>query len=70
MMDKQNMTSPAPGALLEARNVSFRYGSGPWILQNVDLKIGEGVPAPKIDLPDEFETFDGNRLYTLVKVDS
>ena len=35
-----------------------------------DLKIGEGVPAPKIDLPDEFETFDGNRLYTLVKVDS
>ncbi len=42
MMDKQNMTSPAPGALLEARNVSFRYGSGPWILQNVDLKIGEG----------------------------
>ena len=30
-----------------------------------DLKIGEGVPAPKIDLPDEFETFDGNRLYTL-----
>ena len=42
MMDKQNMTSPAPGALLEARNVSFRYGSGPWILQNVDLQIGEG----------------------------
>ena len=34
------------------------------------LKIGEGVPAPKIDLPDDFETFDGNRLYTLVKVDS
>ena len=30
-----------------------------------DLKIGEGVPAPKIDLPDDFETFDGNRLYTL-----
>lgn len=29
-----------------------------------DLKIGEGVPAPKIDLPDDFETFDGNRLYT------
>ena len=34
-----------------------------------DLKIGEGVPAPKIDLPDDFETFDGNRLYTL-KVES
>jgi diaminohydroxyphosphoribosylaminopyrimidine deaminase/5-amino-6-(5-phosphoribosylamino)uracil reductase len=30
-----------------------------------DLKIGEGVPTPKIDLPDDFETFDGNRLYTL-----
>lgn len=29
-------------ALLEARNVSFRYGSGPWILQNVDLQIGVG----------------------------
>ena len=42
MMDKQNMTSPASGALLEARGVSFRYGSGPWILQNVDLQIGQG----------------------------
>ena len=42
MMDKQNLTSPTPGALLEARDVSFRYGSGPWILQNVDLQIGEG----------------------------
>lgn len=30
-----------------------------------DLKIGEGVPAPKIDLPDENETFDGNLLYTI-----
>ena len=30
-----------------------------------DLKIGEGVPAPKIDLPDECETFDGNLLYTI-----
>ncbi len=42
MMDKQNETARAPGALLEARDVSFRYGSGPWILQNVNLKIGEG----------------------------
>ncbi len=41
MMDK-TMNAPAPCALLEARNVSFRYGSGPWILQNVDLQIGEG----------------------------
>ncbi len=30
-----------------------------------DLKIGEGVPAPKIDLPDECETIDGNLLYTI-----
>ena len=30
-----------------------------------DLKIGEGVPAPKIDLPDDFETIDGNLLYTI-----
>ena len=42
MMDKQNETARAPGALLEARDVSFRYGSGPWILQNVNLKIDEG----------------------------
>lgn len=29
--------------LLEARNVSFRYGKkGPWILRNVNLKIEEG----------------------------
>jgi len=28
--------------LLEARNVSFRYGSGPWILKNVGLKIAKG----------------------------
>ena len=41
MMDK-TMHAPAPCTLLEARNVSFRYGSGPWILQNVDLQIGEG----------------------------
>ena len=42
MTEKQNVTA-APGcALLEARDVSFRYGSGPWILQNVDLQIGEG----------------------------
>ena len=42
MMDKQTMDFPAPSVLLEARNVSFRYGSGPWILQNVDLQIGQG----------------------------
>ena len=39
-----NTGAPSPGgnALLEARNVSFRYGSGPWILQNVNLQIGKG----------------------------
>ena len=42
MMDKQNMTARASGALLEARGVSFRYGSGPWILQDVNLQIGQG----------------------------
>ena len=42
MMDKQNETARAPGALLEARDVSFRYGSGPWILQNVNLKSAKG----------------------------
>ncbi len=42
MMDKQDMTARASGALLEARGVSFRYGSGPWILQDVDLQIGQG----------------------------
>ena len=42
MMDKQAVNAPAPGALLEARDVSFRYGSGPWILQNVDLQVFEG----------------------------
>ena len=28
--------------LLEARDLSFRYGSGPWILQNVNIAIREG----------------------------
>ena len=42
MMDKQNMTARASGALLEARGVCFRYGSGPWILQDVNLQIGQG----------------------------
>lgn len=32
-----------------------------------ELKIGEGVAAPKIDLPDEFEEIDGHKLYTIVR---
>ena len=39
---KSGGITPGGSPLLEARNVSFRYGSGPWILQNVDLQIGEG----------------------------
>ena len=30
-----------------------------------ELTIGEGVAAPKITLPDTFETVDGHRLYTI-----
>ena len=30
-----------------------------------ELTIGEGVPAPKINLPETFETVDGHRLYTI-----
>lgn len=30
-----------------------------------ELTIGEGVPAPQIDLPDRYETVDGHKLYIL-----
>jgi len=30
-----------------------------------ELLIGEGVPAPKVDLTGEFEETDGHRMYTL-----
>lgn len=30
-----------------------------------ELTIGQGVAAPKVDLPDEYETVDGHRLYTI-----
>lgn len=32
-----------------------------------ELTIGEGVHAPKIALPDTFETVDGHRMYTLIR---
>ena len=32
-----------------------------------ELTIGDGVAAPKIALPDTFETVDGHRLYTIKK---
>ena len=32
-----------------------------------ELTIGEGVAAPKINLPERFETVDGHRLYSIIK---
>jgi len=44
-------------------------GTGIWDEIHVEvapeLTIGEGVPAPRIDLPDGFETIDGHRLFTI-----
>ena len=31
-----------------------------------ELTIGEGIPAPKVTLPDHFDTIDGHQLYTIV----
>lgn len=30
-----------------------------------EIVIGDGVPAPKIDIPDNYETVDGHKLYTI-----
>ena len=32
-----------------------------------ELTIGDGVAAPQIALPDNFETVDGHRLYTIIR---
>ena len=32
-----------------------------------ELTIGEGVAAPRIDLPEAYELVDGHRLYTIVR---
>jgi len=44
-------------------------GTGIWDEIHVEvapeLTIGEGVPAPRIDLPDGFETIDGHRLFAI-----
>ena len=32
-----------------------------------EITIGEGVAAPKVDLPEAYETVDGHRLYTITK---
>ena len=43
--------------------------SGIWDEMHIEvapeLTIGEGVEAPKIALPETFETVDGHRLYTI-----
>ena len=31
-----------------------------------ELRIGEGVAAPQIELPETFETVDGHHLYTII----
>ena len=31
-----------------------------------ELTIGEGVPAPDVELPDSYELIDGHRLYTIL----
>ena len=66
---------------LANRNIhSILVEGGPTLLQHIletgiwdemhievapELKIGEGVPAPKISLPNHFEVVDGHRLYTI-----
>lgn len=66
---------------LANRNIhSILVEGGPTLLQHIletgiwdemhievapELKIGEGVPAPKISLPNHFEAVDGHRLYTI-----
>ena len=32
-----------------------------------ELRIGDGVPAPHVTLPEIFEEVDGHRLYTIIK---
>ena len=32
-----------------------------------ELTIGEGVPAPQVNLPDEYEVIDGHKLYSIKK---
>ena len=29
-------------AVLEVKNVSFRYGNGPWILKDVSMEVEQG----------------------------
>lgn len=45
--------------------------SGIWDEMHIEvapeLTIGEGVPAPQVQLPDKYETMDGHRLYTILR---
>ena len=34
-----------------------------------ELTVGDGVPAPKIELPERYKTVDGHRLYTIYNKD-
>ena len=34
-----------------------------------ELTVGDGVPAPKIELPEKYDTVDGHRLYTIYNKD-
>ena len=47
-------------------------GSGLWDEIHVEvapeLTIGDGVAAPKVNLPEQFETVDGHRLYTITHI--
>ena len=66
---------------LASRNIhSILVEGGPTLLNHIletglwdeihievapELTIGDGVPAPKLDLPDSFDLVDGHRLYTI-----
>ena len=68
---------------LAARNIhSVLVEGGPTLLTHIlasgiwdemhievapEIVIGQGVPAPKIDLPETYEKVDGHKLYTLVQ---
>ena len=68
---------------LAARNIhSILVEGGAQLLQHIletgiwdeihievapELTIGDGVPAPKIDLPETYELVDGHRLYTITQ---
>ena len=54
-----------------ARLLSHILETGIWDEIHVEvapeLTIGDGVPAPKVDLPEMYEEVDGHRLYTITQ---